>query len=241
MWAVVNNAAVIGLHGIDWGQEGVEDYRYMLDTNVLGSIRVTKAFLPLLRKTKKSRLLMVGSVAGRIEFPGMAAYSMSKFALRSFANALRREVKPWDVYVTIVEPVLFGTPLTEKAKLLQGLDKTWNKTPETISSDYSKENRDNLRRSVEAWLELSHPDNSKVIETMTSIVASSHEPNHVHRVSSFPELIMQYMYEIFPSDLTDDYMFGPLFVIMSKGLLYSIILGEYLTKMGKTLIKPKSG
>ena len=81
----------------------VDDYRRQFDTNVFGVIETTKACLPELRKTR-GRLVLIGSVAGYVSMPNASPYSMSKFAVRAFAEALWLELRPHGVAVTLISP-----------------------------------------------------------------------------------------------------------------------------------------
>jgi NAD(P)-dependent dehydrogenase (short-subunit alcohol dehydrogenase family) len=74
------------------------------DTNVLGPIRLVRAALPHLRAQGGGRILQIGSNVGHIGVPGAAYYSASKFAVVGFFEALRAEVEPFGIGVTIVEP-----------------------------------------------------------------------------------------------------------------------------------------
>ncbi|CAG2180367.1 unnamed protein product, partial [Oppiella nova] len=78
-----------------------------MDVNSMGQVRVTKAFLPLLRKTRNSRIVNVESLAGRIAMPGISSYAMSKFAVRAFSESLRNEVKQFDINVVVIEPSVY--------------------------------------------------------------------------------------------------------------------------------------
>jgi len=81
-----------------------DDFRRQFDTNVFGVIHTVKAALPELEKSK-GRLALVGSVSGHVTVPGTAAYSMSKYAVRSLAEALFHELRPKGVAVTLISPV----------------------------------------------------------------------------------------------------------------------------------------
>lgn len=80
-----------------------DDYRRQFDTNVFGVLHTVKAALPELEKTRGG-LALVGSVSGYVTVPGTSAYSMSKFAVRSLADALFHELRPKGVAVTLVSP-----------------------------------------------------------------------------------------------------------------------------------------
>ena len=82
---------------------GVEDYRRQFETNVFAAIETSKACLPELLKSR-GRLVLIGSVAGYISTPNASPYAMSKFAIRAFAEALRPELEPQGVAVTLISP-----------------------------------------------------------------------------------------------------------------------------------------
>lgn len=87
----------------------VEDTEYSLigeqmDINFMGTVRTIKACLPLLRGTGASKIIVIGSIAGRIGLPFQAFYSASKFALEGLVESLRYEVAPFGIQVCIVEP-----------------------------------------------------------------------------------------------------------------------------------------
>ncbi|WYP25231.1 SDR family oxidoreductase [Alkalihalobacillus sp. FSL W8-0930] len=96
--------------------EGVsmEKWKNQFDTNVLGAIAVTKAFLPDMRKRRRGRIIMLSSISGRFGFPALGPYSASKFALEGFSESLRFEMLPFGVYVSLVEPGPYRTSIWEK-------------------------------------------------------------------------------------------------------------------------------
>lgn len=87
-------------------------YRKTMAVNYFGPIEVTKAFLPLLKLQKGSRIVMNTSIAGFMAPQFMSAYSSSKFALEGFADAIRRELLPaHGIHVSILEPGLIWTKI----------------------------------------------------------------------------------------------------------------------------------
>ena len=84
-----------------------------LDVNVVGQLRVTQALLPALRR-RQGRIVLMGSIAGRSALPFLGAYAMSKFALEAMADALRVELEPWGMHVSIIEPGTIATPIWSK-------------------------------------------------------------------------------------------------------------------------------
>ncbi|WP_406033134.1 SDR family NAD(P)-dependent oxidoreductase [Nocardioides sp. NBC_00163] len=98
---VVNNAGII----VQGPVEGIslDDLGRQLDVNVTAQIGVTQAVLPQIREAR-GRVVFMSSVSGLITAPGTGAYSASKYALESLADALRMEVRPWGIRVSLIEP-----------------------------------------------------------------------------------------------------------------------------------------
>jgi len=92
----------------------VDELRRQLEVNVVGQVAVTQAFLPLIR-AGRGRIVNMGSIAGRMATPFTGAYSASKFALEALTDALRLELQPWGISVSIIEPGAVATPIWEKA------------------------------------------------------------------------------------------------------------------------------
>ena len=88
--------------------------RKQLEVNVIGQIAVTQALLPLLRMAR-GRIVNMGSIAGRGTIPVMGPYSASKFALEAVTDALRMELRPWGIEVSIIEPGAIATPIWNKS------------------------------------------------------------------------------------------------------------------------------
>lgn len=104
---LVNNAG----HGLVGAVEELtdDDLRYLLDVNLLGVLRVTRAVLPHMRERGGGHVVQMSSVGGVVANPGHAAYAATKFALEGLSEALAGEVAPWGIRVTIVEPGPFRT------------------------------------------------------------------------------------------------------------------------------------
>lgn len=118
--ALVNNAG-IGMGGyIDW--ISMDLMRRIMEVNFYGQVMMTKKFLPLLIAKRDSRVVNVCSVMGFITPPGMSAYCASKYAFESFSDCLRREMAPWGLRVSIIEPGWLRTPIIRgHARLLRDL------------------------------------------------------------------------------------------------------------------------
>ena len=92
----------------------LQQLRRQFEVNVVGQIAVTQAVLPLLRRSH-GRIVNMGSIAGRGTIPMMGPYSASKHALEALTDALRLELYPWGIEVSIIEPGAVATPIWDKS------------------------------------------------------------------------------------------------------------------------------
>jgi NAD(P)-dependent dehydrogenase (short-subunit alcohol dehydrogenase family) len=92
----------------------IEDFRVNLEVNVVGQVAVTQAFLPLIRKGNGT-IVFLASIGGRIASPFLSPYAASKFAIEAVGESLRRELKPWDIDVVVIEPGSIATEIWGKA------------------------------------------------------------------------------------------------------------------------------
>jgi NAD(P)-dependent dehydrogenase (short-subunit alcohol dehydrogenase family) len=101
----------------------VDSLRQQLEVNVIGQVAVTQAFLPLLR-SHNGRIVIMGSVLGRVSAPYVGPYAAAKFALEAIADSLSLELRAWGIRVVLLEPGNIATPIWEKSKnkVLQVLD-----------------------------------------------------------------------------------------------------------------------
>jgi len=109
---LVNNAGIVVGGMLEFLP--LDALRRQLEVNVVGQIAVTQAFLPSLRKAR-GRIVNMGSVGGLISSPFSGAYAASKFALEALTDALRMELRPWKIHVSIVEPGFIKTPIASKS------------------------------------------------------------------------------------------------------------------------------
>jgi len=118
---VVVNAAGYGLSG-PVETTSLQDARAQLETNLWGTVRVTRAALPALRASGNGLLVNVSSLAGIFAIPFQAYYSASKFALEGWSEALAYEVRPYGVHVTLVEPGNIRSGFTAGRREATGAD-----------------------------------------------------------------------------------------------------------------------
>jgi len=104
---LVNNAG----YGVAGAIEEVSEAEFMpmFETNVFGLLRVTRAFLPHLRKQRSGHIINLSSIGGLVASPGIGFYNATKFAVEGLSEALAAELAPLGIHVTIVEPGPFRT------------------------------------------------------------------------------------------------------------------------------------
>jgi len=105
---LVNNAGTgVGLDPVADAREA--DWQTTMDTNVVGLLRVTRAFLPLLRAAPHAHIVNLGSIAGFEVYPGGAGYTASKHAVRAITQTLRLELNGEPIRITEVAPGMVET------------------------------------------------------------------------------------------------------------------------------------
>jgi NAD(P)-dependent dehydrogenase (short-subunit alcohol dehydrogenase family) len=104
---LVNNAGYSLVGAIE--ESSLADIQDQLETNLLGAIRMIKAVLPVMRQRGSGRIINVGSVIGQVAPPYVGIYSTSKFAIEGLSEALRQEVRPFGIAVSIIEPTFVKT------------------------------------------------------------------------------------------------------------------------------------
>jgi NAD(P)-dependent dehydrogenase (short-subunit alcohol dehydrogenase family) len=116
---LVNNA---GFSSAGFGEDmQLREIRDQFETNFFGSVAMTKAVLPVLRKQKSGHIIQVSSISGRAAAPMIGAYSASKFALEGWSEAVRIEVHSLGIRVVLVEPGSYDTDIwTRNVKVAAG-------------------------------------------------------------------------------------------------------------------------
>jgi short-subunit dehydrogenase len=116
---LVNNAGVA--LGGRFDQVTLEEFDWVMAVNFRSVVRLTHAFLPVLKAHRGSHLVNVSSVFGIFAPAGQAAYSASKFAVRGFSEAVRHELAENGVGVTVVHPGGIKTRIAETARTGSGV------------------------------------------------------------------------------------------------------------------------
>ncbi|GAA3432816.1 oxidoreductase [Kutzneria kofuensis] len=112
---LVNNAGRGLLGAVEEATDA--EVRAVYDTNVFGLLAVTRAVLPVLRRQRSGRVLNISSVGGFSGSPGWGIYNSTKFAVEGLSEAMRIELAPLGIAVTIVEPGMFRTDFLDGSSL----------------------------------------------------------------------------------------------------------------------------
>ncbi|MGJ3231873.1 MAG: SDR family NAD(P)-dependent oxidoreductase [Oceanicaulis sp.] len=113
--ALVFNNAGIAIGG-PFDRVAEADFDRVIEVNFNGVVRMSRAFLPLLKAEPAAQLVNISSIFGIIAPPGQTAYSASKFAVRGFSMALAHELEGSNVQVSVVHPGGVNTRIAESAK-----------------------------------------------------------------------------------------------------------------------------
>ncbi|NXL52581.1 RDH16 dehydrogenase, partial [Podilymbus podiceps] len=133
LWGLVNNAGTATPTAPnEWLTK--DDFVKVLDVNLVGLIEVTLSLLPLVRQAR-GRVVNVASVMGRLASFG-GGYCISKFGVEAFSDTLRREMRPFGVHVSIVEPGGFRTGMTDPATVVKGFKHLWEQLPAETQAVY---------------------------------------------------------------------------------------------------------
>jgi NAD(P)-dependent dehydrogenase (short-subunit alcohol dehydrogenase family) len=104
---LINNAGYGYRAAVEEGED--KDVRELLDTMFFGTVHMIQAVLPGMRSRQSGTIINVSSIGGRYAAPGSGYYSAAKFAVEGMSDALRKEVAPLGIKVTVVEPGAFRT------------------------------------------------------------------------------------------------------------------------------------
>lgn len=191
--ALVSNAG--------YGQMGpielvpVEAVERQFQVNVLGSLTLIRALIPLMRNQGGGRIITISSLGGRLAFPFGGLYSASKFALEGLSDALRMELEPFNIRVSIVEP---GPVLTEFFTIANHQVKATIDRPQDTPYRAAFEKLQHLDQQVkrQAWT----PE--QVAEVIIRALKADH-PRPRYVAATGGEILLFLMTKVMPTWLVD--------------------------------------
>ncbi len=152
-----------------------EDALELYQVNVLGTFEITKKLLPLLRKSQKPKIINIGSVAGEITIPFQCFYSMSKSDLTVLTEALRIELKPFNIDVSIILPGDIKTNFTANR---------------IVCLDFDEQYKNRIRLSLEKMAK--DEQNGMDVESVVNVVKKQ-----IKRTKMKPKVAVGYQYKAF--------------------------------------------
>ncbi|XP_054152532.1 retinol dehydrogenase 16-like [Oppia nitens] len=209
LWSVINNAGILTYGHIEWGQFG-EHFGRVFDVNLFGVIRVTRKFLPLIRQSK-GRIVIVSSLGGRISSDNLSAYCMSKGAVITFADVLRREMRKFKVNVSTIEPTFFKTGVY--GEQVPAFEHNWQTTNTGVQEVYGQQYFAEQLKLLERRRRLSRWSSRLdiVVDDMIDAVVSRN-PNRCYQpVNIWPLKLVVIVLPLIPNWLIDwsTYMIDP--------------------------------
>jgi NAD(P)-dependent dehydrogenase (short-subunit alcohol dehydrogenase family) len=130
---LVNNAGVAVSGPMEFLP--LDELRHQLEVNLVGQVAVIQAFMPNIREAK-GRIVNVSSIGGKIALPLVGPYAASKFGLEAVSDSLRRELRPWGIHVSLIEPGAVVTPIWDRGR--ETADRLEGEMGEEARSRYGK-------------------------------------------------------------------------------------------------------
>ena len=164
---VVNNAG----YGILGAIEEVSDAeaRKQYDTNVFGVLNVLRAALPYMRKQRSGHIINVSSLFAFDPLPGWALYGSTKNAVEGISQGLAKELEPFNIKVTVIEPGLFRTGFTGKDSYMAA---------QHVISDYENTRIGYMRKGIDARHGNQPGDASKLAVVVIKMAHAENPPLH---------------------------------------------------------------
>jgi NAD(P)-dependent dehydrogenase (short-subunit alcohol dehydrogenase family) len=159
---LVNNAGY-GLFGT-FEELSDEQIHQQMEANLFGAMNVTRAVLPAMRAQGSGHLVQMSSLGGQVGFPRSAAYAASKFALEGWSEALSKELAPFGIKVTIVEPGGFRTEWAGRSIVKPDLPSTYDAA---MTEQHASMERANERQPG---------DPARAAQALIAVVESKHPP-----------------------------------------------------------------
>ncbi|XP_048361460.1 D-beta-hydroxybutyrate dehydrogenase, mitochondrial-like isoform X2 [Sphaerodactylus townsendi] len=171
LWGLVNNAGIASFGDVEF--TSLEKYQAVADVNLWGTVRVTKAFLPLIRRAR-GRVVNVSSMLGRMASPLRSSYCISKFGLEAFTSCLRQEMYRWGVRVVAIEPSNFiaATGILTREGIEAQAEEMWQQASETVQADYGEPYFLEQAQRMKAFVSSGLQDKLPVLEDITSALIS---------------------------------------------------------------------
>ena len=165
---IVNNAGYGIVTAIEEASD--EEVRSQFNTNVFGVLNVVRAVLPFLRKQRSGHIINTSSLFAFDVLPGWALYGSTKFALEGISIGLAKELQPFGIKVTAIEPGLFTTDFTSK---------TSYKISRDAIDDYKTTTVGYMRAGTDAFHGTQPGNPTKLADVVIKLSQSENPPLHL--------------------------------------------------------------
>ncbi|MDZ7898931.1 MAG: SDR family NAD(P)-dependent oxidoreductase [Arcicella sp.] len=139
---LVNNAGV-ALYSGTFAETPMEDFDWLININLYGVIRMTKAFIPEMLAQNQGHIVNISSIFGIIGVPYQSAYCTAKFGVKGFSDVLKMELRDTDIKVLSVHPGGIKTKIASNAKVSE------NQDLRQVAADLEKFERESLINTPE--------------------------------------------------------------------------------------------
>ena len=176
--------------------------RRQFETNVFGPLRLTQLVLPGMRARRQGRIVNVGSMGGRLTFPGGGIYHGTKYALEALSDALRFEVAGFGIRVVLVQPGLIRSSFTQAVSAsLEGLGAGKPGPYGVFTAEVDRITRESYEKGPMASLTGTPEDVAAVIER----ALTEREPKARYRVARSASFLMS-LRALLPDSLWDAFL-----------------------------------
>ncbi|KAI1295771.1 D-beta-hydroxybutyrate dehydrogenase, mitochondrial [Halotydeus destructor] len=204
LWAMVNNAGIIRFGEQEWGSFQY-NFESVMQVNLLGLVKVTRKFLPLVRKAR-GRIVNMNSTASRIPIPGVVQYCTSKAASLAFTEGLRRELFKFKVDVISIEPFIYATPMAVPSTIEDSLDTNWELSTDEVKQSYGLHYFKRFKKPLvtvnKATKYSVNPRASEVVDAIFDAL-TSHSPNSRYNCCPISWRFLIWLGMIIPTDWLD--------------------------------------
>ncbi len=190
LFGLVNNAGLATATEFEFGTD-LSDCKKVIDANLIGMMRVTRKFLPLIRQSK-GRIVNVESLSGLVPLPFSIFYAVSKAGTVGFSNNLRFSMYKFGVTVVSILPWLHRTPMTNAAAMTNQLENNFRKSPEEVRKAYGEKFIQRAKKAVKKILDFGKGNSLNAVPNSIVTALTSYEPDSRYIVAPFQwQLLMR--------------------------------------------------
>jgi NAD(P)-dependent dehydrogenase (short-subunit alcohol dehydrogenase family) len=190
---LINNAGISLVSPLE--ETPLETMQTVMDVNLYGVLRVSRAVIPFMRQQKGGRIINIGSIGGLMGLPYRGVYAASKFALEGLTESLSMEIKPFGISVCMVEPGDFKTNIAQNRLHIDlGRNSPYGRTSARV------EKAANLQMEQAASPALMGPAVYRIIR--------KEKPKLRYRVGSFTEKLSVFLKTILPGRYFEKIIMG---------------------------------